>query len=119
MDYGQWKFWFDVAQTLFMFLMGVYAWQANKHRATKAAIDRVEQRVMEVLDSVDGRLDEHRDRLTSVEREIAHVPGSRELGEIHYRVDQVGQGVKGLEGEVKQINNTVQMIQQYLLESGR
>ena len=119
MDYGLWKFWFDVGQTVFMLLMGVFAWQANKHRATKAAIDRVEQRVSEAIRALDNRIDEHRDRLTTVERELTHVPGANDIGEIHYRVDQIGQGVKSLEGEMKQINNTMQLIQQYLLENGR
>ena len=35
---------------------------------------------------------------------------------IHNRIDQVGQGVRHLEGEMKQINQTLHMIQQYLLE---
>jgi hypothetical protein len=46
-----------------------------------------------------------------------HLPDNDKMGEVHYRIDQVGQGVKGLEGEMKQMNHTLQLIQGYLLES--
>ena len=119
MDYGLWKFWFDIGQTVFVVLVGIYTWQANKHRATKSAINRIQEQLENDIRALDSRIDEHRDRLTTVERELTHVPGANDIGEIHYRVDQIGQGVKSLEGEMKQINNTMQLIQQYLLENGR
>ncbi|HIC79858.1 MAG TPA: hypothetical protein EYP07_02680, partial [Kiloniellaceae bacterium] len=106
-DYGAWRFWFDVAQSAFMLAVSIWAWQANKHRATKSTINRIEGQFENDIKGLDSRLDEHRDRLTTVELELSHVPGPKDIGEIHYRVDQIGQGVKSLKGELKQINNTM------------
>ncbi len=108
MDYSAAKFWFDVVQTAFMAFVSVYVWWTTRTRATKAAIDRV-----------DDRVTGHETRLLLIEQHAKHIPGHEDLGAIHNRVDQVGQGVRTLEGEMKQINHTLHLIQQHLLENGK
>lgn len=114
-DYSAAKFWFDFMQTVFMAIVTLYVWINNKHRATKESITQTEARLEQKLDALDGRVDEHNDRLLGVEREIHHLPSVKDIHEVHARVDQVGQGVKSMEGEMKQINSTLQLIQQHLL----
>ena len=116
MDYSAAKFWFDVAQFVLTGLIGIYVWNSNRQRATKTAIDRVESQAKEDISMLDDRLDEHNDRLVSLERDMKHLPNIKDIGGVHHRVDQVAQAVKGVEGEMKQINNTMQLINQHLLE---
>lgn len=115
-DYSAAKFWFDMVQTIFMCLVAIYVWNNNKHRATKESITQSEERLEQKLNALDVRVDEHNDRLLGVEREIHHLPNIKDIHEVHARVDQVGQGVKSMEGTVTQMNNTLQLIQQHLLE---
>ena len=108
MDYSAARFWFDILQSLFMVGVSIYVWWSNKSKATRTAIDRV-----------DARVSGHETRLLLIEQDIKHQPGNAEIGEIHQRVDQVGQGLARLEGEMKQANLTLQLIQQHLLEKGQ
>lgn len=55
-------------------------------------------------------------RINLVEKELMHAPGQKEIGEVHYRVDQVGQSVKGIEGTLGQMQNTLTLIQTHLLQ---
>lgn len=108
-DFTAAKFWFDVAQGFFTLAVAVYVWLANRRKANQAEIDNVNMRVRHA-----------EDRVLKLEAIKAYLPSNEEIGQIHSRVDQVGQGLKGMEGELKQINNTMQLIQQHLLaEKGK
>ena len=84
---------------------GLYAWWNTRTRAT--------QQHFSLLNAKVAGLD---NRVGLVERDAANSPGHKELGEVHYRVDQVGQSVKRIEGGLEQINNTLALIQQSLLQ---
>lgn len=108
MDYSAAKFWFDATQTAFMAFVSIYVWWSNRTRATKTAIDRV-----------DARVTTHETRILLIEQSAQHTPNHEDIGAIHNRVDQVGQGVKQIEGQMTQINHTLHLIQQHLLENGK
>ena len=104
-DYRALDFWWNIIQTAVLVFVAVYTWLVNRTKANREAINAVNEKV-------DGL----HDRVTVIEHELEHVPGDQAISRIHSRIDQVGQGVRHLEGEMKQINQTLHMIQQYLLE---
>ena len=55
-------------------------------------------------------------QLATIGTHIKHLPDDTAVSRINNRIDQVGQGMRHLEGEMKQINQTLHLIQQYLLE---
>ncbi|MDH5185206.1 MAG: DUF2730 family protein [Gammaproteobacteria bacterium] len=105
-DYNEWRFWFDIVQLVATLLIGIYVWQTNKHKANHKAIKDVDEKVID-----------HQERILVIENEMTHVPGDKEISRIHNRIDQVGQGVKHIEGTVQQMNTTLTLIQQSLMES--
>ena len=111
-DYLAWRFWIDIAQVLGLIGLAVYTWFVNRTKANSQAIEVLEEKS-------DKRFSDHHTRLSVIEKELTHVPGEPEVGRIHNRIDQVGQGVKHIEGEMKQMNATLHLIQQYLLEKGK
>jgi hypothetical protein len=112
------RFWFDVIQVVWAIAVPVYVWYSNRQRATKEAIGRVEQKHDADVKRLEARLQEYADRALKLEQQIEHLPNNDKLGEVHYRIDQLGQGVKGMEGQMVQMNHTLQLIQGYLLTAG-
>lgn len=99
---------FNITQTVITAAIGIYVWLSNRHRAMKQDIDHVDERV-----------DALKDRLVRVESAVEHMPDHQSLGRVHNRIDQVGQGLKGVEAEIKSMNHTVQLIQQHLMGKGQ
>lgn len=111
------QFWFDAFQAVWTIGVTIYVWFSNRQRATKEAIARVEQKHDIDLKRTEERLQEYRDRILQLEQQVMHLPDDNKIGQVHYRIDQLGQGVKSMEGEMKQMNHTLQLIQGYLLEN--
>lgn len=103
-NYSSANFWLDTAQVIGTIVVAIYVWLANRRMANQAEIDKLCELV---------RLTE--DRLLALESVKTYLPSNQEIGEIHNRVDQVGQGLKNMEGQLTQINNTMQLIQRHLL----
>ena len=104
-DYNALDFWWNVLQILFLGVIAIHTWLVNRTKAHREAIDAVDEKV--------GGL--HR-RVTLIEHELVHLLGDQAIARIHSRIDQVGQGVRHLESEMKQVNHTLYLIQQHLLE---
>ena len=104
-DYSEIEFWWNALQTVVLLFVAVYTWLVNRTKANRAAIS-----------ATNDKMDGLHSRVTVLENELGHVPGDEEVARIHSRIDQVAQGVQRLEGEMKHINQTLTMIQQYLLE---
>ncbi len=113
------RFWFDVIQVVWAIAVSVYVWYSNRQRATKEAIDRVELKHDTDIKRMEARLQEYGDRMLKLEQQVAHLPNNDKIGQVHYRIDQLGQGVKGMEGQMVQMNHTLQLIQEFLLEGKR
>jgi len=109
MDYDAARFWFDILQSVFMFAVAIYVWWGNRRRVTRQAIDAVNERIREV-----------ETRALILEKYIETLPTNKErnneLGEIHHRVDEVGQGLTRLEGQMGQLNSQLSLIHSYLLK---
>lgn len=111
------RFWFDVIQVAWAIAVTLYVWYSNRQRATKQAINRVEQKHEADVKRLENRLQECGNRLLVLEQQIVHLPNGEKLGQVHFRIDQLGQGVKGMEGQMVQMNHTLQLIQSFLLEN--
>lgn len=109
------RFWFDVIQVLWAIAVPLYVWYSNRQRATKEAIARVETKHDSDLKRLEVRLQEHGDRMLQLEQQVLHLPNNDKIGQVHYRIDQLGQGVEGMKGELKQINHTLHLIQSFMM----
>ncbi|HJW81963.1 MAG TPA: hypothetical protein VJ396_06940 [Acidiferrobacterales bacterium] len=116
-DYDALGILFNVAQGVGLGAVSLYTYVSNRRRATKEAIAAVEIKHDLDIKAVEAHLQVHGDRILRAEQQIAHLPDGDKIGEVHYRIDQLGQGVKGMEGQMKQMNHTLQLIQGHLLEN--
>jgi uncharacterized protein YoxC len=107
-DYRALGFWWDILQTAILTFVAIYTWLVNRTKANRKAIN-----------SVNEKVDGLHNRVTVIEHELEHVPGDQAVSGIHKRIDQVGQGVRHLEGEMKQVNHTLHLIQQQMFKSRR
>ena len=98
------SFWLDAALAVWMVCTSIFIWLSNKRKANQDEIDQLNIRAREA-----------EDRILKLEAIKDYLPSNKEIGEIHNRVDQVGQELMGLKGQMKQINNTVNNINQHLL----
>lgn len=114
-DLSNARFWFDVIQVVWAIAVPVYVWYSNRQRATKEAINRVEQKHDADVKTLEGRLQEQSNRVLMLEQQVMHLPNNDKIGQVHYRIDQLGQGVEGMKGELKQINHTLHLIQSFMM----
>ncbi len=109
MNYSEMKFWFDVAQTLLICVVGVMNWHMARQRATTETINHLEHQI-------DNKLDEHAERLARVEQDVKHAPGHDDFKRVHQRLDNVNGELRELKGEVKAFRIALARVEQYLLE---
>jgi len=102
------SFWLDAALAVWLIGTSVFVWVSNKRKANQDEIDQLNKRTRDA-----------EDRVLKLESINEYQPGNREIGEIHSRVDQLGQGLQNVEGQMIQINNTMNNINQHLLERGK
>lgn len=93
---------------VFVIVGCVYAWWNSKTRATKQGFD-----------GVNNRVNDQENRINLLKQQLDASPSHREIGEVHNRVDQIGQSVTGIQGEMKQMNNTMLLIQQTLMDGNK
>lgn len=117
-NWDAYRFVFDILQTLFMALLGVYAWWTNRSHVTTSAIEQVEAKVSEVKASLEIRVNKLDRRLGTVEQEVKHLPDHEDIGDIHEKVNQVATTMSQMQGELAGINRTLGLINEYLLNQG-
>ena len=93
-------FWWDIAQTVLIGVISIYAWIISKHKANQQSISDVEDRVL------------------TLEESIKHVPRKNQLDTLHKRITESAEIQRRMEGEMHQMNNTLRMINEYLLKKG-
>lgn len=103
-DYTAWRFWMDLLLILVVMLQGIYTWFVNRTKVNKAAIDRVDGRVSEVVE-----------RVTLLERDVRHLPNHDDLGELHEKVNTIATSMGKIEGELAALVRSLSMIHEHLL----
>ena len=107
-DYKAVAFWFDLIQVVIMAVIGLYAWLSNRHKANSSSIESIKMELSSELNEID-------DRLIRVEKDVQHMPTHEDMSKIHQRVSETAQRLTAVEGELKQINNTMQLMHKHLL----
>jgi len=118
-DYAVWRFWFDVLQTIALTVLAVYTWLVNRTKANRTAIGQVDQRLTQELGGIHHRLGQVSDRVTTVERDIRHLPDQQAIGSLHEKVNAIASSVGHMEGELSGLQNSVTLIHEHLLRGGR
>lgn len=103
-DYKAAAFWFQFLQALITVAVFLYVWVTNRHKANASSIDELST-----------ELNEMDDRLIRIEKDVQHMPTHEDMAKIHSRVNETAQRLTSMEGELKQINNTMQLMHKHLL----
>lgn len=102
------RVWWDVAQSIVIGLFVVYGWMLTRTKANQDAINDLSLRV--------DRLDK---QIQTIKTVLDHQPNKEDVTRLHVRIDHVVETVKHMEGQMKQLNQTLLIIQQHLVQSGK
>ena len=89
--------------------VAVYAWFANRGRATNKRLDQH-------ISGADKRFDAIEQRVTRLESALEHAPNRGDIGKLHSRLDDVANAVSRIEGENHAMARSLDLINQHLLE---
>lgn len=110
LDYKAMSFWLSFANSLGLMAMFAYATMTNRQKINTKAISELQGLVRTEVNELD-------DRVIRMEKTIEHLPTHTDVAQINRRVDDCAQELRKLEGTTTQINASVQMIHQHLLNS--
>ena len=96
---GDLEFWWDIVQTAGIGLFAVWAWIVNRTKANQDAINQLAL-----------RQDELEKMLQVTRTEIKHMPDRDDIS-------RMAESVKHMEGQLKQLNQTLVIIQQHLVQA--
>lgn len=88
----------DIVWKVGLVVVGVYTWWSNRDKATKAAIDRVEKRVIRV------------------EEDMRHQPTRAELQQLGVRIGDLHADLQELVGSFRGVQRAVDLMHQHLLD---
>jgi hypothetical protein len=110
-DYREVRFWFDVLQTLGLFIVTFYIWLTNRHKANSGAIRKLDNEIRTKINAIE-------DSLIAMDKDIEHLPKNTDVARIHQRIDDVAQGLTRMQGSQDAGNRTLALIQQHLIGKG-
>ena len=100
MDYKELSFWFEVARWLITVLLGFFVWITSRQSAARAVTD------------------EHARWLISLEAKAAMMPDHDDLSRMYERINTASKEMAAVKGELRQMNNTLKLINSYLINKG-
>lgn len=106
MDYETWRIGYDVVVLTTVAANFVYTWVANRTKANRAAIDRVDHHLGEVVRRVD-RLESRADA----------APTHDDLAVLHERINDLAGAVRELTGVMGAVRRSIDRVETYLLEN--
>ena len=110
-NYKAWDFWIGLGQTIWLLGVSVYLWVTNKPRANAASIKQLESEFKNDIDEIENNI-------IAIKKDLEHAPTIKDIARVHERIDQVAQGLTRLEGSVASGNQTLNLIQKYLISKG-
>ena len=102
---GALRFVFDVVLTLALGGVALYTYLVNRTKANRVAIDRQDMRIQDLSH-----------RVTSVERDVRHLPGHTEIAALHEKVNLISNHLSTMTGEFSGVRNTLDVIHRIMLE---
>ena len=97
MDYKELQFYWNIALTIITASLGIWSYLSNRHRATKDMVVELDSRV-QLLEDRSNKAISHND-----------------IAKVHQRISEVAQAVKNQEGQLSQVNRTLTLINQHLI----
>jgi hypothetical protein len=104
-DYPLMKFWLDLVQTLAIIVIALWELVAARQRATKAAINRVDEKV-----------DKLEDRVLVVEQRM---PTSDRWDQIYTRLGSVEQKMSSLDAKLEATDRLLDILHRFNLDKDR
>lgn len=101
----------QVLNMLATFGVGIYVWISTQDKVTN-------QRISDLEEKVDGRIDSYAERIARVEQDLRHVPSHDDIKRIHSRIDAVDQRLSRIEGEFKSQADLLRLILNRITEKG-
>ena len=111
-DYKALGFWLQFAQIAFTASAVLYFWLTNRQKANTAAIEHMRKDFNQELNDMD-------DRLIRVEKDVEHMPTHEDMSKLHQRVNETKEVVDNIHGQLTQIDHTMKMVNQHLIQSGK
>lgn len=102
------RFFWDVAQTVIMAVIGIYVWWTGRTRATTQAIKQVDDRVTDV--------DQHVKRL---EQTLDNRPGYGDLDNLRAEMAQTNRTLEGVTAQLQGTTALLHRLHDYLLQERR
>lgn len=106
-DYGAWRFWWDVGFTVVLVVNTLYTWNVNRSKANRNAIDEQGRRITDVEAD-----------LRELRAEVKALPAHEDLGEIHEKVNVIGNSMAKIEGELTALNRNFALLFEDRLSQG-
>lgn len=111
LDYKALSFWLQFIQAALTGGVFLYVWLTSRQKANTTAIKEMNESLRREINKVD-------DRLIQVEKDIEHAPSRADFDKMSSRINGISDSVNHVEGELKQINNTLRLINEHLLNQG-
>ena len=108
-----------LGRTLITLAMFIYVVLTNKQKANASAIETLRKEIAEELEDLGKEIEDVATRSTRIETNLEHMPGHSDMGDIHNRVNETAQRLTSVEGELKQMNNTLLLINRHLISGDK
>jgi len=109
-DYKALAFWLQALQAVITGLVFLYVWLTNRQKVNASAIETLRNDLTNQINDLD-------DRVIRVEKDIEHLPTHSDMAGLHTRVNEANDSIKSMSGELKQMNHTLQLINDHLLNN--
>lgn len=136
LDYEASKFWLDVLKIIGGSVAFVLTWYVTFYRRRKAnheaivatikdnkesadeAIVHAKENIREKLDGIKSDLASTDQRLAALEKEVAGMPGHKEMGDLYAQVNAVHGDLREVMGKIGGLATSFDTVQKYLLNKG-
>jgi hypothetical protein len=110
MDFDAWRLGWDIAQFAVTAAVGFYVYISNRQRVTQERLVKLER-------EVDGRLDNHAERITKLEGHVEYLPTHGDLQGIRDSLAAQNALISGMAEGVHALRKSVDRINDYLLSN--
>lgn len=99
-DYVALRFWWDIAQTIFIVVTAIYVWIKSRSQVNSSRLTIVE------------------DKLTDIDKRLIKAISHDDLDDIHKRLNGISRDLSKVEGEFKSHNRLLHSIDDFLRSQG-
>lgn len=111
LDYKALAFWLQLIQAVVTGLVFLYVWLTNRQKVNASAIETLRDDLSRQINDLD-------DRVIRVEKDVEHLPTHEDMAGLHTRVNEANDNIKEMRGQLSQMNHTLQLINDHLLNKG-